>query len=395
MPDLSALTTRISGPASEAWKIGDIASERMRTGEDIIHLGVGDPDIDTPLVIQNALFDAVKSGKTHYSPLAGECETRAAIAAHGSGLYGGDINAEQVAVCVGAQGALYSTFSCIAGVDDEVIVLEPSYATYPAVVTAGGAKMVTVVLDKKGGYQLDLEKIKAAVTPRTKAILINSPGNPSGAGFDQDDLGRLAQLCSDRSIWLVSDEVYWSLCYDGPHRSPYKSQALRETMIIVNSLSKSHAMSGWRLGWAIGPQCFIKAMTDLAQATTFGVNQFVQIAAIAALNETRAPQEIRQLFRGRRDALCEGLAKSRTLHFSKPRGGMFVLADISRTGIDGETFAAKLLDAENVAVVPGFGFGASMKNTIRIGFLRDEEILRDAAARIVRFADNQTSATCR
>jgi arginine:pyruvate transaminase len=309
MLELSTLTSRIASPASAAWDIGDLAFDMMNAGQDIIHLGVGDPDLDTPVNIREAANKAIEAGKTHYAPIAGDGGMRRAIATHAAGLYGGQIDLQQIVVCSGAQPALFSTFLCLVGTADEVIVLEPSYATYPAVVTAGGAKMVSVILDKADGYQLDLDKIKAAVTLRTKAILINAPGNPSGAVFGQAALTALAQFCKKHSIWLVSDEVYWSLCYDRPHTSPYIAQACRDNVIIINSLSKSHAMTGWRIGWALGPKHFARAMTDLAQASQFGVTQFVQEAAITALNDKVSVRKIHTVFEGRRNALCDGLAQ--------------------------------------------------------------------------------------
>ena len=387
MHQTSSLLSRISGPASEAWAVGDLAFARMAEGQDIIHLGVGDPDLDTPANIKASLVRALNEGKTHYSPLAGEPELRQEIASHAHSLYGGEITAEQVIVCNGAQGALFSVFMCIAGDGDEVIVLEPSYATYPAVVQAGGATAVPVVLDQSTGYQLDIEKITAAIGGNTKAILVNSPGNPSGAVFDENALHDLATLCADRGIWLVSDEVYWSFCYDRDHASPYGLEATRDSVIVVNSLSKSHAMTGWRVGWAIAPEKIVTAMTNLAQPQYFGINQFVQEAAITALRDTVSSEEIHNIFKARRNTLVDALRTSSTLSFSAPQGGMFLLIDVSKTGLEGRAFAEQLLDVERVALVPGFGFGPSMKNTVRVGFLCEEEQLAEAARRIIRFAD--------
>ncbi len=391
MSDLpvSSLTKRISGPSSEAWDVGDVASKRMLEGEDIIHLGVGDPDLDTPADVRQAMFDLVDAGQTHYSPLAGEYDLREAIAAHASDLYRERVHADNVVICNGAQGALFATFLTLTEAGDEVIVLEPSYAPYPAVVTAAGAKMVTVVLDKEEGYPLDLAKVKAAVTEKTRAILVNSPGNPSGAVFEQDALCELARFCHKRSIWLVSDEVYWSLCFESEHSSPYREKECRDSMIVVNSLSKSHAMTGWRLGWAIGPDHFIKSMTTLSQALYFGINQFVQKAAIVALQDKKTTGKFRALFRERRDALCQGLRACNHIDFAVPKGGMFVLLDVSRTGLSGKEFAEQLLDEENVAVVPGFGFGSSMTDTVRVGFLHEVPRLEEAAKRIARFANSK------
>lgn len=383
---LSSLTKRISGPSSEAWDVGDVASKRMLAGEDIIHLGVGDPDLDTPADIRKSMFDQVESGKTHYSPLAGEFDLREAIASHASDLYREKVEADNVVICNGAQGALYATFQVLTEHGDEVIVLEPCYAPYPAVVTAAGATMIPVVLDKEKGYPLDLEKIKRVVTAKTKAILVNSPGNPSGAVFDQNILNELAQYCMERSIWLISDEVYWSLCFEGEHNSPYRVSECRDNMIVVNSLSKSHAMTGWRIGWAIGPKHFIKSMTDLSQALYFGINQFVQKAAITALGDKTTTAKFREMFRVRRDALCRGLRNCNYLDFAVPKGGMFVLLDVSRTGLSGKEFAEQLLEEEKIAVVPGFGFGTSVQDTVRIGFLHDPARLEEAAKRIISFA---------
>jgi arginine:pyruvate transaminase len=389
LENLSSLTKRISGPSSAAWDVGDLASKRILAGEDIIHLGVGDPDLDTPELIRHKLHEAVENGKTHYSPLAGEFSLREAIAEHASSLYQGGVEAGDVIICNGAQGALFSTFLCLTEVGDEVIVLEPYYAPYPAVVTAAGAKMVNVLLDKDAGYPLDLNKIKEAVTPRTKAILVNSPGNPTGAVFDQTVLNELAIFCKKNSIWLISDEVYWSLCFENEHSSSYIMKKCRDTLVVVNSLSKSHAMTGWRIGWAIGPKHFIKAMTGLSQALCFGINQFVQNAAITALSDKNTTADFNSLFRRRRDALCTGLRKSNYLNFAVPSGGMFVLLDISRTGLSGKECAEQLLEEEKVAVVPGFGFGEFVGNTVRVGFLCEEKRLKKAADRIVNFAQRK------
>ncbi|MEO0382667.1 MAG: aminotransferase class I/II-fold pyridoxal phosphate-dependent enzyme [Pseudomonadota bacterium] len=390
MPPLSPLVDRISSPASAAWAVGDEAYRRMAQGQEIIHLGVGDPDLDTPHFIREALATALSEGRTHYAPLAGEPALREAIGQHASGLYGGTVKPEQVAVVSGAQGALFSVFLIIAGLGDEVIVLEPSYATYPGVVQAGGATMVSVVLDKEDGYQLNLASIEAAISDKTVAVLVNSPGNPSGAVFRQDDLDALARLCKARNIWLVSDEVYWSLSFDGEHSSAYRQSETRDHVIVVNSLSKSHAMTGWRIGWAIAPENVIEALTDLAQAQYFGINQFVQLAAVTALQDAKVPAQIRTIFQTRRDAFVNALRQSDVLKFAAPQGGMFLLIDVSATGLDGEAFALQLLDRENVAVVPGFGFGASMKNTVRVGFLVDVAVLEEAARRIIRFAKGCT-----
>ena len=385
----SKLIEKISGPASKAWIVGDKAFDMIDRGMDVIHLGIGDPDFDTPSHIVTSLEKALSSGKTHYSPLLGESALREEIAIHAKKLYGGQISKENVAVLPGAQAALFSSFLCIAEIGDEVIALEPTYATYPAVIRASGAKLITVELNRnEKGYYLDLNDIEKAITSKTKAILINSPSNPSGAVFTQEDLNKLADLCEKMGIWLISDEVYWSLCYENDHASAFNQLHTRENVIVLNSLSKSHAMTGWRIGWIIAPEEIIEAMLFLSQAQYFGVSQFVQMAAIEALRDFENPRKFKEIFRERRDAFVAELNKSKVLKSNTPQGGMFLLIDIEKTGIDGQLFAERLLEEEHVAVVPGFGFGDSMQYSIRVGFLDEIPRLIEAAQRIVRFAES-------
>jgi len=384
----SKLIKNISGPASKAWLVGDKAFEMMDAGKDVIHLGIGDPDFDTPKEISLSLKQAIDDNKTHYSPLAGENDLRREIASHAMNLYGGDIKKENIAVLPGAQAALFSTFLCLVERGDEVIALEPTYATYPAVIQASGAKIVTVKLDEKTGYQLNVSDIQKAITSNTKAILINSPSNPSGAVFRQDTLNALADLCERERIWLITDEVYWSLTYEDDHASAFSQNETRANVIVINSLSKSHAMTGWRVGWVIAPEKIIDALTSLSQAQYFGVSQFVQLASIEALRDKKNPQIFKRLFRSRRDAFVEEIEKSELLQFSVPQGGMFLLINIEKTGLDGGIFAERFLQEEHVAVVPGYGFGESMQNTIRIGFLDEIPRLIEAAKRLRRFAES-------
>ena len=385
----SKLIEKISGPASKAWIVGDKAFDMIDRGMDVIHLGIGDPDFDTPSHIIASLEKALSSGKTHYSPLLGETALREEITIHAKKLYGGQISKENVAVLPGAQAALFSAFQCIAEIGDEVIALEPTYATYPAVIRASGAKLITVKLNhNEKGYYLDLNDIEKAITSKTKAILINSPSNPSGAVFIQEDLNKLADLCQERGIWLISDEVYWSLCYENDHASAFTQLHTRKNVIVLNSLSKSHAMTGWRIGWIIAPEEIVEAMLFLSQAQYFGVSQFVQMAAIEALRDFENPRKFKEIFRERRDAFVAELNKSKVLKSNTPQGGMFLLIDIEKTGIDGQLFAERLLEEEHVAVVPGFGFGDSMQYSIRVGFLDKIPRLIEAAQRIVRFAES-------
>lgn len=385
-PPMSGLIERMSGPRSRAWEVTDRATEMDRNGDDIIHLGVGDPDFDSPKGVVDAAIAALRSGRTHYPAIAGEPGLKSAVAHAASAQYGVAIDSRQVTVFPGAQCALFAAMLCLSGPDDEVILLEPFYATYEGVAQAGGASVVSVPMPAQNRFEPDIESITNAVTDKTRVILANSPGNPSGAVFSEAEWNALLRLCRADNIWLISDEVYSSFVFDGRHCCPMSLPAGSGNVVVVNSVSKSHAMTGWRLGWTVSPPELSAQLAVLAQALLFGVSQFTQDAAIVALSQSHPELPImQQAFRARRNLLCDGLEATEGLIVHRPAGGMFVLVDVSSLGCDGERFANSLLDYGGVAVVPGVAFGDSMKNYVRIGYLVDESKLRVAVQRISKF----------
>ena len=383
----SVLTKGYSGPRSNAWDVTDRATHMGRDGADIIHLGVGDPDFDTPAGIIDTAVTSLKSGRTHYSPIPGESELRNAVAEACSDQYGTNIEAAQVCIYPGAQCALFATLLCLAGPGDEVILLEPFYATYEGVAQAGGASVVSVPLSPEDDFSLDINRITDAVTDKTRVILMNSPGNPSGAVFDKKSIASLAQLCREKNIWLISDEVYSQLIFDVEYYSPLSIAEMRDNVVVISSVSKTYAMTGWRLGWTIAPPELVVHLTNLSQCLLFGVSQFTQDAVVYALrNEHQQVTTFCKSFQQRRDIFCDALEKIEGLTVHRPKGGMFTMVDVSALGYDGEQFANELLDDCGVAVVPGFAFGDSVRNCVRIGYLCDEKLLMEAAERIEKFA---------
>lgn len=388
-PPLASLAGRLSGPRSRAWDITERAYELERGGAQIIHLGVGDPDFDTPAAITDAAVSSLRAGRTHYSPISGEFSLRETIATVNSGKFGADINASQTCIFPGAQCALFAVMMLLTDPGDEVILLEPFYATYEGVARASGASLVSVPLDAERGFSLNMERLSAAITGRTRVILANSPGNPSGTVFSLDDWSKLADLCVRNDIWLVSDEVYSDFVYDGEPYSALSMDEARQNVVVVNSISKSHAMTGWRLGWTIAPDPLANELSNLAQFLLFGVSQFTQDAACFALRECDAEvARLREAFRNRRNLFCNELQKIDGIVVHRPAGGMFAMIDVSGLGCDGEQFAARLLDEAGVAVVPGFAFGDSVTNYLRIGFLVDEAALQLAAHKIRDFVNS-------
>lgn len=383
----SSLVERIGGEGAAAWNIHARAVERRRCGDDVIILSVGDPDFDTPLPIVDAAIESLRRGRTHYMPIVGEPALRRAIADQHAKASGQKVGPENVAVLPGAQCALFCAALCVLDAGDEVIVPEPMYVTYEAVMGTAGARIVNVPLPAARHFALDPADIAAAITPRTRAILINSPHNPTGAMLTRRDWEAVAELCRRHDLWLLSDEVYASVTFEGEHVSPAALPGMAERTVTINSLSKSHAMTGWRLGWAVAPAPLIPHVVNLALCMLYGCPGFIQDAALAAL--TTAPSEIetmRGLYRARRDLVHRRLAQAPGLGCHLPAAGMFMMVDISGTGRSAYQFSEGLLDAHGVSVLAGEAFGPSAAGHIRLSLGTPEPVLETACDRIAAYA---------
>jgi arginine:pyruvate transaminase len=268
-----------------------------------------------------------------------------------------------------------------------VLVPEPIYSTYEAVVGASGANLVTVPLCADRGFHPDLEAISRAVTPRTRVIWINSPHNPTGVVFTADEIAGIAELCRTRGLWLLSDEVYADLALARPHVSPWSLPDMAERTVVVSSLSKSHAMPGFRFGWIIGPAALSRHLFNLLLCMFYGSPPFIQDGVLPAL-ETELPHviELREAYRNRAGMLLQILAEAPCCRVALPEGGMFLLLDVRGTGLGSEKFARQLVAREHVAVLPCDGFGPSAVGHLRIALTAPEQRLAEAGRRIVRFA---------
>jgi arginine:pyruvate transaminase len=378
---------RLSGPGAEAWNIHIAAARRRDAGEDVIVLTVGDPDQLPPPAVVAATTEALRQNRTGYAPILGDPRLREAIASRHRRRHGEPCATENVAVAPGAQGGLYCVMQCLAGPGDEIVVPEPAYATYEAVVGASGARMVTVPLDPERGFHPDLDAVAAAVTPHTRTIWINTPHNPTGAVLTREEIAAIGELCVRRDLWLVCDEVYEDLAFARPHVSPWSLPGLAERTVVVSSLSKSHALPGFRLGWIIGPPDLIRHLFDLLLCMTYGSPPFIQDGAFAALMaELPEVAALRENYR-RRAALVSGMLQAApNCRVREPEGGMFVLFDIRGTGFGSDEFARLLLDRAGVAVLPCDGFGPSAVGYLRISLTAADARLEEAASRILRFA---------
>ncbi|QXI36532.1 pyridoxal phosphate-dependent aminotransferase [Pseudomonas xantholysinigenes] len=379
----STLTQRIAGDAASAWDIHYQALALREQGREVFLLSVGDPDFDTPAPVVEAAVASLRRGETHYSDVRGSLALRQAIVRH-SGLA---LDPQQVVVTAGAQCALYATCQCLFEAADEVIVAEPMYVTYHAVLGACGARAVQVSVKPEQGFRLDPQAVARAITPRTRGLLLNSPHNPTGAVISGAALAQLAELCRAHDLWLVCDEVYRGLQYDGKAPSPLTLPGMAERCVVIDSLSKSHAMSGWRVGWVIGPPALAGHLGNLAMAMLFGLPEFVMQAACVAL-EQDWPQvrRMRETYRQRRDRVCALLEGCPGVCAQRPAGGMFVMLDIRGTGLGAQAFAQRLLDEEGVALLPGDAFGLSAAGHVRLGLVLAVEALEEVCRRIVACA---------
>lgn len=383
----SDLTQRIAGDGAAAWDIHYRALALREQGHDILLLSVGDPDFDTPAPIVQAAIDSLLAGNTHYADVRGKRTLRDAIARRHQARSGQAVTSEQVIVLAGAQCALFSVAQCVLNPGDEVLVAEPMYVTYEAVFGACGAVVIPVPVRSENGFRVMPEDVAARITPRTRALALNSPHNPSGASLPRSTWQALAELCIGHDLWLISDEVYSELLFDGEHLSPASLPGMAERTATLNSLSKSHAMTGWRIGWVVAPPALASHLENLALCMLYGLPDFVQDAAVVALdNHLPELAVMREAYRQRRDLVCAVLADCPGVRALKPDGGMFVMLDIRATGLSAQAFADRLLERHGVSVLAGKAFGPSAAGHIRLGLVVDTEQLREACQRIARCA---------
>lgn len=379
--------TRVAGEGADAWITHDRAVTRQRRGEDIILLSIGDPDFDTPAPIRAAAVQALGAGRTHYAPSGGEPALRAAIAEAASASLARVVDPEQVQVFPGAQAALFALAQCLFETGDEVIVPEPTYVTYEGLLGAAGARMIQIPLRPENRFHLDPDDLRRAITPKTRGVMLNFPHNPTGALLGADAAAGVAEQCQRHDLVLISDEVYADLTFGAPHRSPASLPGMAERTAVVSSLSKSHAMTGWRCGWSITPLPLARHVEKLSRCMYFGVAQFVQDAGAVALREAgSALCELRSAYRNRAEVVVTALGSVPGLGCRMPEAGMYIFLDVRGTGKDGKRFAAELLDATGVAVTPGEGFGPSGAGHVRITLGCAEQRLGEACSRIKSFA---------
>jgi len=385
-PRFSKTTARLEHGSDAAWSVHYRALARKDAGEDIILLCVGDPNFDTPPLIFAEALAAMRAGRTHYSPAQGEYELRLAIAELESRTSPHPCSPDEVVVFPGATNAIFSVVSTLLDPGDEIIIPEPMYVGYTGMMQAVGAVIRPVPLCAARNFALDLDAMKAAVGPATRAMMVNTPGNPAGNIIAPGELAELAAFCHSRDLWLICDEVYSLITFKQPHRSLRSCARELDNLIMVDALSKSHAMSGWRIGWAVAPCPVAERLARFGGSTLFGCSQFIQDAAAYALrNDDVHVERMRLEYLARRDLVVERINAIPGLRCASPDAGMFVMVDVSGRGMDGQAFAEALLERCGVSVVPGVGFGPSARDFVRLTLAQDRAQLQRALDRIAAF----------
>ncbi len=385
----SALVHNLDVPANHAWDIHYEALDRQRAGENIIVLSIGDHEFDTPAPIVDAVKQSLDNGRHHYTPAAGEPHFREAVAGFHHQLTGQTVHTDEILAVPGAQCGLYVASVALLEKGDEVLVPDPMYSTYADTINSSGAQVVPVPLDAQNGFALPVDKLRAAVTRHTRAVLLNYPHNPTGTIMDKQTLEAIAAFCEEFDLWVISDEVYASVVFDGEHLSPVSVESLRKRTMVISSLSKSHAMTGWRIGWLIGPREAIKHCEHLCNCILYGIAPFVQDAATAAIKTYPLDNALAtNIYRPRRDLVASRLSNMPRIRYHTPTAGMYFMLDIRDSGMTSAQFARNLLETSGVALLPGEAFGEGGRGFVRLSLCANEKDLGIACDRLNHFLKN-------
>ncbi|MFY9399275.1 MAG: pyridoxal phosphate-dependent aminotransferase [Desulfomonilia bacterium] len=348
-------------------------------GREVIHLEVGEPDFDTPACIRSACARALEGGMTHYTHSMGIPELREAICEHYARTYGVSVDPGQVVVTAGSSPALFIAMACLAGTGDEIIMTDPYYACYPNFARVIGASPRLIPTGSADGFQLDPDKVRNARGPASKAVVINSPANPTGICLDDDHLRALADL----SLPIISDEIYHGMVYAG---SQHTILEYTDRAVVINGFSKAYAMTGWRLGWAVFPKSLVRTAQKLQQNIMICAPAPAQWAGISALTEAGPEVErMRNIFAQRRLVMLEELARHGFNVEVEPHGAFYVLVNMSHVTNDSYRLAMDILENTGVGVTPGEDFGPGGEGYLRFSYANSEHNIREGVSRVAAY----------
>ncbi len=356
-------------------------------GRDIVHLEIGEPDFDTPQNIIDKAVEALRSGYTHYGPAAGMPDVRKVFAEHIARDRGIDVGPDNVVIVPGGKPIIYFPLTALVDPGDEVIYPNPGFPIYESVINFLEGKAVPLKLSEEKDFSFDIDDLRALANDNTKMLIINSPQNPTGGMLSSDDLDAIAELAVKHDFWVLSDEIYSKIIYEGTHDSISTRPGMLERTIILEGHSKTYAMTGWRLGYGIMPVALAAAVAKLQTNCTSCTAAFTQIAGAEALT---GPQDAAEAmvaeFKVRRDMLVEGLNAIDGISCKKPRGAFYVFPNISELGLTSKEVEERLLDEFGVAALAGTSFGAYGEGYLRFSYANSQENIRKALERFADFA---------
>jgi aspartate/methionine/tyrosine aminotransferase len=376
-------STRAAGmPRSAIREIMALAAGRPN----VIHLEIGEPDFSTPSHVVDSAFDAARAGWTKYSSNAGLPSLRKMVADRTAARWKLPVGPDQIVITTGAIGALYSALMAVVDAGDEVLIPDPGWPNYEAITHLAGGKPVRFNQPALRGFLPDANEIARLVTPRTKAIVINTPGNPSGAVFSPELIARIGDIARRSGIYVISDEIYEDIIFEGEHTSTAGSVPA-DRLFVVSGFSKTYAMTGWRLGWLVCPPALAAVATGLQEPVTSCASTISQKAGEAALaGDQHCVGEFRDTFKRRRDIVIDTFGNTGLLPVV-PHGAFYALIDVSSTGRSSLDFAKAFLLAQDTAVVPGITFGPSCDRYVRVAFTIDDAKLREGLTRLRRYIE--------
>ena len=385
--NLSHRIENINAGGSDGWEVYYRARQLDAAGEPVLDLTIGDHDFRTAAPIIDAMNRSARGGNTGYSPVPGSVALRRAIAARIEHRTSVETSSDNVLVTAGGQAALFAAHLAVLEAGTTGLFCDPYYATFPGTIRATGATAVAVPTLPGNGFVPTAEDLRRCIDDKVRSILINSPNNPSGATYDRDALVEIGKVCEENDLWLISDEVYESQVWSGTHVSPRSIPGLAGRTLVIGSLSKSHAMTGFRCGWVAGPETVIFRMADLATVSTYGVAGFVQDAALSAIVQgDQIEARVTNIYRRRLEVAMDCLSGANSVRAVPPKGAMYVLLDVSPTGLSGIEFSHRLLEDKRIAVMPGESFGLATAGHVRVALTTGSTRLSEALNTLIDFA---------
>jgi arginine:pyruvate transaminase len=376
----------LTGGGSDGWDLFYRARQMVADGQPIIELTIGEHDVRTDPSILSAMHASAMSGHTGYAIVPGTDALRRAVAKRIETRTGVPTGPNNIMITPGGQSALFAAHHATCDEGDKALYVDPYYATYPGTIRAVGAEPVSIIARPENAFQPQAADI-AAFAADARSLLINTPNNPTGVVYAQSTLEGIAKVSEAHDLWLISDEVYDTQIWQGTHLSPRALPDMAKRTLVVGSMSKSHAMTGSRIGWVCGPEEIIAHLITLATHTTYGVAGFVQDAATFALNAGNDLEEqVAAPFRRRRLMTMDAINAQNIVRAVPAQGAMYVMLDIRATGLNSSDFANQLLEAEKIAVMPGESFGAAARGHVRVAMTVDDVTYIDAIQRILAFA---------